>query len=55
MGGLVATRFSGFIGGSHAPSGWVFVDMPAGDVGEVCFLVRPYTLLSNSITTMSML
>jgi hypothetical protein len=45
----------GFSGGSQEPRGWVYVASPVRLVGEVWFLVRPYTLLSNSITTMSML
>jgi hypothetical protein len=36
----------GLIGWSIAPVGSVLDLNPTGDVGEVCFFVRPYTKLS---------
>ena len=38
--------FIGLIGWSTAPQVSVLLLKPGGDVGEVCFFVRPYTQLS---------
>ncbi|MND07001.1 hypothetical protein D3C83_287380 [compost metagenome] len=46
---------SGLSGSSNEPFGVVLLLKPSGEVGEACFLVRPYTWLSCRITVMSML